>query len=158
MKASWCNLWCSDEHNETTGDIKLYRNEGIQFNVFDGHNKQVGKFELVLMPGCPGVLVSTSSSYEGPHGYDFHGLKELCAKLLGASAMLATVDVTNIKEIVSASNAGWRMRDAFLHKHGTGNHLAFWVKVIDRVGQELAKAPVPDEYEVPSEYAVPHLD
>lgn len=153
MKAHWCNLSCEDIHGESLGNIKQYRSgESTSFMVFDGHKKQCGTFELVPFPGCPGVLVSTSSKYEGPHGHDFHGLKELTAHLLGASALIATVDVTNIKEIVSAAKAGWRMRDSFVNEHGTGNHLAFWIKIINRVGQDRERAPVPDEY------PVPHLD
>lgn len=150
MKVLWCNLWAEDVYEESSNDIKKYRKgEDIKFKVFDSLKTLCGEFTLVPFPGCPGVLVSTSSSYDGPHGQDFHGLKELAAKLLGASAMVATVDVLNIKEAVSASKAGWRMRDAFLNEHGTGNHIAFWIKIINRVGREKERAPVPDEYEVP---------
>lgn len=93
---------------------------------------RVGEFTLAPLYSCCGVVVSSYTCiFEQHRGKRYAKImqtaKEAIARLLGYSMMLATVEVSNIPEIVSASNAGWRVKEIFINKR-TNHQLAILTK------------------------------
>lgn len=81
----------------------------------------LGTFKLAPMPGCCGVVVSTETEipvlYRG-RGFAkvLQAAKEMLASKLGYSMMIATVQMENIPELVSAVHAEWKIEKTFTNK------------------------------------------
>lgn len=95
----------------------------------------LGTFTLEPMPGCCGVVVSTSSYLEpqarGLHsvGKDFHALKAQVAAHFGYRVMLMTTQLTNLPEVIGASKAKWKFFHTFRNKR-TDNDIGIAYKAI----------------------------
>src|SRR5687768_17154757 len=75
------------------------------FNVFYATDK-IGRFVLAPVAGCCGIVISTESwldpKWRGQSHISplFHELKAATAKKLGYSAMMATVELRNLPELI----------------------------------------------------------
>jgi hypothetical protein len=104
----------------------------VFFTRTDGSKKVYGHFCLEPMPGCCGVVVSTSSQINEEDrgtsiGPRFHGLKEKVARHFGYSLMLSTVQLRNLPQVIGGSKAGWKYIYHFRNKR-TDNDLTLGIK------------------------------
>jgi hypothetical protein len=101
-----------------------WENKGLlvptKFSVYPSWltNGPLGAFKLAPMPGCCGVVVSTETEIFTQHrgqGYAkiLQVAKEMLARKFGYSMMLATIQMDNIPELVSAMHAGWKVEKTF---------------------------------------------
>ena len=92
----------------------------------------VGGFTFQTLPGCCGVVVSTSSWLKDKPwnlGQHFHKLKEKVARELGYAAMLSTTHCRNVQEVVGGAKAGWKWEHPFKNPR-SGNEIFFGIKVL----------------------------
>lgn len=73
----------------------------------------IGRFTLVPMPACCGLVISTdlylNTKYRGTEiGKEFLTLKEWTAKMLGYPAIIATTQIDNVAEQKSMTKRGYK--------------------------------------------------
>lgn len=109
--------------------------KAAHFKVYretDHSSIEIGSFSFHPFPACCGVVISTNSfikedtrgsGLSGP----FHRLKELTAKALGYSSMVATCQALNFPQIISGSKNRWKLFAPFRNTR-TGNDLVYMIK------------------------------
>lgn len=107
-----------------------------QFYIYSSNKAECNYGEevagFVLSPladfGC-GVCVSTNSYNKGESfsSESFHLAKELTAKHLGYSYMVATARLNNFPETVGAAKYGWKLIEDFRNTY-SGHDLVFMTK------------------------------
>src|ERR1700761_4391320 len=97
---------------ESTNFIVLWNHSDKRISPF-------GRFTLVPMPGCCGIIVSVGSylepgfrSQHNPSRW-FHEIKEKVARHFGYSLMLMTTQTSNFPEVIGAAKSGWRLHHSF---------------------------------------------
>jgi hypothetical protein len=127
------------------GDKNLYLDEAVDCgfapfyaNFYTVTNKEykVGTVKFSPFPGCSAIVVTTELSIELEYrgkgwGYagTFQNIREQMAKKLGASKMLATIEMSNIPQLVSCIHHNWKIVNTFTSK-SNGHLLALIEKEV----------------------------
>lgn len=105
-----------------------------QFRVFNNVLEEIGGFCLSPFPGNCGIAVShyayVCHNRQGiGHGKKLTEVREILAKELGYSVIMATVECTNIKQVAIMNKRGWKVDKTFYNARSEHNCFV-WTKLL----------------------------